>query len=291
MSAGAGPLSVHRVVLGTVQLGLSYGRRQDQAPLSAGQAEAILDVAWACGIRRFDTAEAYGDAAGRLARWFDTRAVRDQVEVVTKTAPEPGADLVRRGCSALERFAGVARRTLLLHGLAPAASWSAVRDVARSAGAQAGLSVYGQAEVRAGAGLPGVDLLQAPANVFDDSALVARGEGQVRLDLRSVFLQGLLLDPPDLAERRVPGGGDLVRAARQAAAEGGEDLGALLVRAMLNRLREGDRLVIGVDDPQQLDVVVRGVALPEAAGRAFRDRARALAPRPVPARVLDPRSW
>ena len=53
---------INRVVLGTVQLGLPYGRLAGTALMPMERAWAILDAAWSLGVRAFDTAEAYGDA-------------------------------------------------------------------------------------------------------------------------------------------------------------------------------------------------------------------------------------
>lgn len=50
-----------RIILGTAQLGLAYGRRRGAGPLGEREAEEILEAAWDAGFRLFDTAEAYGD--------------------------------------------------------------------------------------------------------------------------------------------------------------------------------------------------------------------------------------
>ena len=59
-----------RIVLGTVQIGLPYGKRRGSGLMSEGAAEEILDAAWDMGIRNFDTAEAYGVSAARLSHWL-----------------------------------------------------------------------------------------------------------------------------------------------------------------------------------------------------------------------------
>ncbi|MEN9561731.1 MAG: hypothetical protein RIQ56_1004, partial [Candidatus Parcubacteria bacterium] len=51
-----------KLVLGTVQLGMSYGIGNFSGQPSRAQALEIIDRAWEAGIRTFDTAAAYGEA-------------------------------------------------------------------------------------------------------------------------------------------------------------------------------------------------------------------------------------
>src|SRR3989442_924607 len=44
-----------RIVLGTVQLGMPYGKRRRAGLMPRTLAEEILDVAWSLGVRVFDT--------------------------------------------------------------------------------------------------------------------------------------------------------------------------------------------------------------------------------------------
>ena len=278
-------------MLGTVQLGLPYGRRAGANTMRAEDAFAILDAAWELGIRAFDTAEAYGGSATRLQEWLARRSVGDQAHVVTKVNPEPNDDLDERARKALDRFLGVGDLTLLIHGWTQERVWETARAVAHDNGARAGLSVYESAEVRAARSLKGVDRMQAPGNVLNREALAARGDAPFCLDLRSVYLQGVLVEAPEEAERRVPGGGELAAAVAQASAAVGQSPVALLAGSMLLCLRGGDRLVVGVDDPGQLRPLVRAFGLdPDVVG-AFQDRLRGLLPRPVDPAILDPRSW
>ena len=100
----AGARSVSRLVLGTVQFGVPYGRRRSLGTMRFGSVARILDAAWDRGVRAFDTAEAYGLAAPRLARWLHARAHVADASVVTKVrltdAAQPAA--VR---AAVARFA------------------------------------------------------------------------------------------------------------------------------------------------------------------------------------------
>ena len=83
-SLGRGGPLVSRVGLGLAALGrpgyISLGhaddldRDYDPAAMRA-HAHAVLDAAWAAGVRYFDAARSYGDAEGFLASWLAARGV------------------------------------------------------------------------------------------------------------------------------------------------------------------------------------------------------------------------
>ena len=279
-----------RVVLGTVQLGLPYGRRREAPLLDEAQAYAVLDAAWELGIRAFDTAEGYGEAAPRLARWIRSRAHGPSVDVVTKVKPDEEV-LDDQARSALARFNDVGDVTLLTHGAAGDASWTIVQEAAAVAGRQAGESVYTADEVRRSCERRGSARVQVPGNVFDMRGVRARGESRVPLDVRSVYLQGVLLDAPPLAERRVAGGGALAAAVAQAAAEVGGSADALLISAMLDRCRQDDRIVLGVDGPEQLQAISSAMDIPSHQSDSFTTLIAHFSVSAISDRVFDPRLW
>ena len=303
MSASGGCRAGHgwdRIALGTVQLGLPYGRRAARGPMSPARARDVLDAAWALGVRHFDTAEAYGDAAERLAAWLAGSRRLAEAHVVTKVPLDAGPADVEH---AVRRFPGVASLTLLTHGSAPRSTWLRLRAEANARGAEAGESVYGPDEVARAVARPGIARVQAPGSAIDERALTARGAARVPLDLRSVYLQGVLLDGPEAAEARLPGAGRVAAAVRAAATEEGEPAAALLAAAALRMGRPGDRIVVGVDHPRELKPLARAVVLagdpeggPGAAPGAeiigrFRARvALALGAADIE-RLLDPRRW
>ena len=284
-----------RIVLGTVQLGLPYGRRCDSPVMTETAAVQILDRAWAIGIRAFDTAEAYGSSAARLRAWCESRRHSSTIEIVTKCKVDDGPPsttvLAERANAALGRFEGVESLLLLTHGFVGTANWSIVAETTDRRGASAGQSVYSAAEVRDAARMQGVARIQAPGNVLDRRALDARGDSPVRLDIRSIYLQGLLLDDPGFAEKRVSGSADCVAAVHAAASEVGVPVASLLVATMLSVAREGDRLVIGVDDSSELDILPEAFAISESVVNEFRNAVATLAAQGVPSFMLDPRTW
>jgi len=280
-----------RIVLGTVQLGLPYGRRRHERPLARAAALAVLDSAWDLGIRVFDTAEAYGDAPVRLGAWITSRGHAAESHVLTKVDPRGGGDITALARAALDRFPSVAGLTLLTHGIASGDQWQAVLAVAQRRGVPVGQSVYGPDEVAIALALPDVSRLQAPGNVFDLGALEARGSSVVPIDLRSVYLQGALLEAPALAEARAPGTGALAAAVGEAALTVGEPPAVMLLAVMDRACRPDDRLVVGVDSPEQLGVIPRALTMAREVVDAFARLVRERAPVTVRSGALDPRSW
>jgi aryl-alcohol dehydrogenase-like predicted oxidoreductase len=281
---------IERVLLGTAAFSGAYGRRKGCAPLSGQEARAVLNTAWATGIRGFDTAEAYGPAAEMLSTWLAEHRRLGETAIVTKVGIDEIAnrDAVARACG---RFAGARELLVLSHGVAPGPRFAELRRHAAEHSAAAGQSLYTAVEVTRAAAM-GAVRVQAPLNVFDPRQMEAAHAVNVRFDARSVFLQGVLLDEPRLAEQRAPGCGRLASAVSRAAGDAGLSPAAALLAAASCLLRACDRLVIGIDEPSQLAALDAAAAASPAQVRAFMDAvADAVTPGQVPLPALDPRGW
>jgi len=263
--------------------------------MTEADAFRILDAAWGLGVRAFDTAEAYGESASRLRAWIDARGNAASVEIVTKCRADSSGGrsgtLEASAEAALARFDGVGRVVLLTHGAVAANEWPAVIAAASKHRAKPGQSVYSAEEVKAACALPGIERLQVPGNVLDQRAILARGISPVSIDVRSVYLQGVLLDDPDTADSRAPGAGVIAAAVQEAAAAVDVPLAALLVAAVLSVIGPRDRVVIGVDDASELAVVGKAFEVPDGRVAEFQKRVSHLAADPALGRILDPRQW
>lgn len=263
--------------------------------MSERNAFQILDAAWALGVRAFDTAEAYGDAAARLKAWIDARRYAASVEVVTKcrvnSSGESVAALETSADAALSRFEGIGKIVLLTHGAVAADHWPGVVAATTRRRARPGQSVYSPAEVKAACDLPGIERLQVPGNVLDQRAILARGSSVVCLDVRSVYLQGVLLDDPETADLRVPGAGRIAEALQAAAAAVGWSLAALLVASVLTIVGPRDRVVVGVDAASELEAMREAFEIPGATVGQFQKMVGHLSADPALGPILDPRTW
>lgn len=203
-------MTLSRLVLGTAQLGMDYGIANVAGKPSSKLAEKIVSAALDAGINCFDTAQDYGDSEAVLGSALKTLGVSEAVLVVTKLASEiePGDD-IRAAIGRSLAVLGVGRLFgLLLHRQETLDSWAgAWRPLLEPLSTQGlvdylGVSVYDNDYMDRALFVEGVDLIQAPFNVFDRRAQRyhwferAAAAGKV-IFVRSVFLQGLLLREPD----------------------------------------------------------------------------------------------
>ncbi len=201
-----------RLVLGTVQLGMPYGVANRAGKPDAAAATAVVDAAWRGGIRYFDTAQAYGDSETVLGKIFQTLKISDQVKVISKLPPDiDGADQVAVFQSlekSVEHLRVPVLYGLMLHREEMLDNWNkglgeALAGFKASGRAQhIGVSVYTPERAFQALETKGIDLIQIPASLFDrrfeKSGLASQADRcGCELHIRSVFLQGLLLMPPE----------------------------------------------------------------------------------------------
>lgn len=196
------PSGIPHLCFGTVQIGQAYGLANPARMLDDQDARAMLDAAWAGGVRRFDTARAYGEAEARLGAWRAENGT--QPALFTKFPPLDGRAALARLADSLAaslQALGVARVDgLLAHRAADlrlpgVAAWLRDRVAAGAIGAF-GASAYDPSDIEACAGIEGLGLIQAPFSLADRRVaplLPALASAGIRLHARSAFLQGALL--------------------------------------------------------------------------------------------------
>ncbi|MES2176553.1 MAG: aldo/keto reductase [Gemmatimonadota bacterium] len=284
-----------RLALGTAQFGGPYGVTNRAGRLSADTVQAILAQAAEHGIDTLDTAPAYGDAETLLGR-----AGVASWRVVTKLAAPP------RDCTDIEGYVERALNAslmrlrvdrldgLLLHqpdDLLESGGTALHRAVVRvkSMGLthRIGVSVYAPAQLSALWPRFDLDMVQLPFNVFDtrfrDSGMIDRlALGSVTVDVRSVFLQGLLLASPTSRPSFCDGFAthwwqwdEWLAHHRSSAARAA--LGFALAQPNVHNV------IIGVSSVRELDELVHAANDPPAAlptGLTAND-----------VRLIDPRTW
>lgn len=199
---------MNRLALGTAQFGLNYGITNTVGRPSDTEVRAILDVAAQGGLDLLDTAMAYGDSETRLGH-----AGTAPWNIVTKLPglPEGGADVRAWVWSQAEAALGRLQRQslygLLLHRptdlLTPrgAALASVLSDLQREGLVErVGVSIYDPSELSPLLTRLNVGLVQAPFSIVDrrlktSGWLGTLQQSGVEVHVRSVFLQGVLLQP------------------------------------------------------------------------------------------------
>lgn len=295
------------LTLGTVQLGLPYGKLRPSAPPDDDEAGALLDAAWAGGIACFDTAQAYGEAERRLGGWMaghgETAGDQDEPLIVSKlplldgiSGPDAGAIVERAFLESAARLGQSRLAGYLVHRAAdlhlPGVA-EALRGLVSDGRIDAfGASVYTVEDAERALAVPGLGLLQGPVSAFDQR-LVAAGivdrcaAQEVVFFARSAFLQGLVFANPDTLPPHFAALKGPLERLRGLARDAGVPLAALALAAARPRSGHGS-IVVGVAGRAELAELLAAaeVEVPADAVSAACELGRGL-----DAEILDPRRW
>ena len=175
------------IILGGVQLGLRYGITHGRF-LSRSALYELLDKAHYLGFHTFDLAQAYGCAEERLAMWQQTRRVKSLSFGSKLLFP---ADKSQRRRLRRSRVRLGVMDYVLLHSAQPQ-QLPVLRSLCP--GQRIGLSLYYPSELEELPAGQNFQVLQIPYSVADRrfEPYFAQLSGSVELQLRSLYLQGLL---------------------------------------------------------------------------------------------------
>lgn len=193
-------------VLGTAQLGMPYGVANQSGNLDQEQVDAVLGLAWKCGVRVLDTAASYGESELRIGSYM-RRHTEHTFRVVSKLSGSvdvSSRDSIVASIEASASRLGSWPSSVLLHNPAHLEIWdqglgSALMSLKKAGRLRRiGVSTYTPDEFLVALKTSGIDCIQAPISVFDqrliESGLVDRArEAGKDIFVRSIFLQGLLL--------------------------------------------------------------------------------------------------
>lgn len=200
--------------LGTAQFGMKYGVTNSLGRVSFDEVVSVLALADKSGVRILDTAPSYGDSEGVLGRALPKN---HSFQIVTKTPHfmrgESEANFIKRFLGTFSHSLDQLRQEkvygLLVHGpddlLRPfgGSLFDEIKQLKKSGCVQKiGVSVYDSSQIDKILERYDVDIIQLPLNVLDQR-LIASGHLRalkkvgIEIHARSVFLQGVLLKPPD----------------------------------------------------------------------------------------------
>jgi len=251
--------------IGTVQFGQAYGVSNARGQVPRAEAAAILARAAQAGVGVLDTAANYGEAENVLAA-LNTAPFR----IVTKTIS------VRGGVAAVVARARASRAalpradTLLVHAaddLEEEGLWPALQALKRDGVfAKIGISTYVADDPTKLAARFRPDVMQLPFSLLDQRLLadgtLARLAGLgVEIHARSLFLQGLLLMPPEKLPDHLKTAAPHLAALRKRLADAGITTLAAALGFVLARPQIAIGLV-GVTGADELDGILAAAAQP-----------------------------
>lgn len=292
-----------RLGLGTAQFGLDYGITNATGRVRPDDVRAILDVAIAAGIRVIDTAPSYGASEAALGEGIGEPGA---FRIVTKTPKF--ADL-QSTSDARNRLRAVAAHSLqalhvrvlaglLIHDaddlLGPFGDdlWhemSRLRD--DGVVAKIGVSVYDGIQIDRLLDRYPLDIVQLPFNPLDrrliDGGQLARLRSlQVEVHARSLFLQGLLLQPAGrIPQHFSPLARCVEEMDEQFAGAGMSRLEGILATCFA--CSAISCFVCGVTTAAELQAIVSAGEKSERAARTFRLESA----RNLDVRLLNPARW
>ena len=291
--------AVKRLSLGTAQFGAPYGIASDGNSLSSSMVEQILDTAADIGIAALDTAPAYGSVERRIGEFMQRRQLSGAFEICTKLpALDAEADHSHLATLISDAVEASLRALMidqidryLIHRVADLKHYGrALVDLLcqqRNQGRirRIGVSVYTPADTSLMRDFPELDVIQHPVNLLDHRFL-QRVTPAAEVHARSVFLQGLFALTPDRLPPSVSHANQSLRALAGLLDEWNlTPVDAALPFVMATGV---DRVVIGVDSPEQLrsNMTAAQVQLPDGLFEALISRFTH-----VPEEVIDPRRW
>jgi len=264
-------MNASKLVLGTAQLGMEYGIANRHGRPGQERVEKIVREAWSGGIRKFDTAQAYGESEKALGEAFRALGYTDDVLVISKF--DPGLDHLSHSemtgalDASLERLGVPSLFGVMLHGDEPLSLWNqGLGDVLRAQKTSGkvkhiGVSVYTPEMASLALGKRGIDMLQIPANILDRrferaGILDLAMKKNAAVYIRSVFLQGLFLIDKNRFPKKMQFARPVMEKVETVASQLGLEKHELALAYIRQKIPAGN-VIFGADSPEQVKKNVR----------------------------------
>ncbi len=266
------PISVSKLGLAAAQFGLDGMTSSPRGRSPEAEARDILNIADRSGLSVLDVSGVYGRAESLLGDLIP-RPVSFRVTLSSVRA-DRGPDFVEAEARAGLRRLGMERADAIivqtpseLFGPHGAALWDRLQRL-RDEGlfAKIGVAAHASDDPVGVARRFKPDILQAPASLLDQRLLadgsLARIAGMgVEVQLRSIFLNGLLFLPPDRVPAQLKGASGRLSRVRRMIAEGRSDPLQAALGFALSR-PEASAVPVGVTSAAELSAVVAAASSP-----------------------------
>ena len=202
-------MQTNKISIGTAQFGSKYGITNNKK-VSYKEIKKILECAYYNNIRSLDTAFSYGNAEKKLGKI----GVKNwQVSSKFPTIPkchEPGKWIEKRLIETLNRLNIENLETLFVHNFNQLESCNFTKNIffamekfkQKGLIKKIGISVYSPFKLKKLINEFKIDVVQSPANIFDNRIFTNEiqsfiKKNKIELEIRSIFLQGLILAKPE----------------------------------------------------------------------------------------------
>ncbi|MGO2129608.1 MAG: aldo/keto reductase [Pseudoalteromonas prydzensis] len=189
-----------KIALGTAQFGLNYGISNTVGQVKTDEIKRILSLALDAGITVVDTASAYGSSEKNIGQSGLSQALSIVTKVSNENVHEQVINSLKNlNCETLD--AVLFHDCKLLLGASGGDYFSQLEQLkAKGIIKRIGVSVYTPKEFELLSEKFNLDLVQAPVNWLDQRFMQPKIinmliEKNIKLHARSIFLQGLLLEP------------------------------------------------------------------------------------------------
>lgn len=252
-----------KLILGTVQFGMSYGINNKTGKPLKNSVFEILDTAYENGINTLDTAEDYGDSQNVIGEYNVLNSQRGRFELISKLSsgildPVHLAHNISVTLSTLNvpflegylfhKYDSYSKSPAFLKELMGLKEKGLIRKI--------GVSIYGIEDLDKLIGDPHIDIIQLPYNLLDNhnhkQALLERLKAAGKeIHVRSVFLQGLFfMQGNNIPEKLI-----LLRPYLLQVKQIAEGAGVSIEKLALQYVYRDplvDKVLIGVDSKEQL---------------------------------------
>jgi len=199
-----------KVFLGTAQFGFDYGVTNTKGQILEKEAFELLDFSLDKGIKCLDTAYAYGESEKVLGRYGVS-----EFEISTKLPPLKNYknltkhEIINLFYESLNRLNVEKIQNLFIHDSSDLNKHNrdsvieALSEIKDSGLVNSiGVSIYGPDDIFSFAEIDIIDIIQTPLNVLDnrilnDEYMSIISSNNIKLQARSIYLQGLLLQQPE----------------------------------------------------------------------------------------------
>lgn len=196
------------LILGTAQLGFPYGIANKVGKMTQRMVDEIVWEAWKCGIRRFDTAQNYGESEVLLGKALGQIDHSKEAKIISKIDPVLNhldfKAVINSVDKSLERLKIKQLYAILIHNEESLSLWNKGLDkiciglVNSGKAEKIGVSIYSPDKALWALDIPELGILQIPTNILDrrfkEQGVFQKARTEKKeIYIRSVFLQGLLL--------------------------------------------------------------------------------------------------